>query len=159
MKARSRLVLAFTSASIFATMSPVSPETRSLPTVVPVAFANTCSDLSSAALAASEYSFCESIPTDPPLRLFAWSSSSWGTPTLTFGADGVASHAVRPSTPSARIPRNLRLDQSVFPAMTHSSLASDRADAYRRGDVATAGTARRAPLRVVHATKDAELAR
>ncbi len=66
MKARSRVVPAFTSASILATMSPASPETRSFWTVVPVACANACSDRSSAWLAASEYSFCESIPTEPP---------------------------------------------------------------------------------------------
>jgi hypothetical protein len=66
MNARSRVVPAFTSASILATMSPASPDTRSFCTVVPVAWAKACSDRSRAALAASEYSFCESIPTEPP---------------------------------------------------------------------------------------------
>jgi hypothetical protein len=66
MKARSRVVPAFTSASIFATMSPASPDTRSFWTVVPVACAKAWSDRSRAWLAASEYSFCDSMPTEPP---------------------------------------------------------------------------------------------
>src|SRR5688572_10254152 len=104
MNARSRATPPCTSAWILATTSPASAWTRLFSIFVPVASANVLTEPSSAAFAASEYSFCDSIPMDVPFKDAAASSSSFGT-VGPWGVDGEPSpHAARPAAPSTPTP-------------------------------------------------------
>src|SRR5687768_82348 len=115
MNARSRATPPFTSASSLATTSPASAWTRLFSILVPVESANFLIELSSAAFAASEYSFCDSIPIEVPFNDAAASSSSFGTSACARGGDVVSSpHAARPAAPSTPtpIPRKPRRDHN-----------------------------------------------
>src|SRR4051812_18446759 len=117
MNARSRATPPLTSASILATTSPASAWTRLFSIFVPVASANFLIDPSSFALAAVEYSFCDSTPIEEPFIDDAASTSSFGTSACALGAESeVPPHAARPAAPSTPtpIPRKSRRDHVGF---------------------------------------------